>query len=181
MPHPPTLTPHALTAAVRPAACILAIALLAVVAPSAAASSPARGGTGAAAPSLLDCPVPQPAKASPKPNAKLLAKLIRCLFEKKAEPGMDGAVRIDIQALRIGKPRAFVVAADGSGDLGNGGPGTVVWPVRATWRWTAYYSASRQVSDNVSMFNCLLSTFGEWECGLAQRIKDGPLRSLPAT
>jgi hypothetical protein len=52
--------------------------------------------------------------------------------------------------------------------------------VKVTWRWTTYYNSSRQVSDNISVFNCLLNTFDEWECGLAQRIKDGPLRSLPA-
>lgn len=179
MPYRSITLPFARAAVVLAAVCILALDALAAGAGMADAA-PARERAFVNPPGILACPVAQPAKASAKPNAKLLTKLIRCLFEKKADPGVDGAVKIDVKTLKIGKSRPFVPASNGTGDLGNGGPGTIVWPVKATWRWTTYYNSSRQVSDNISVFNCLLNTFDEWECGLAQRIKDGPLRSLPA-
>jgi hypothetical protein len=179
LPHRSTTLPLARAAVALAAVCILALGALAAGVGTAGAA-PARDAAFVNPPGILACPVAQPAKASAKPNPKLLAKLIRCLFEKKADPGMDGAVKIDVQTLKVGKSRPFIPATNGTGDLGNGGPGTIVWPVKVTWRWTTYYNSSRQVSDNISVFNCLLNTFDEWECGLAQRIKDGPLRSLPA-
>ena len=133
-------------------------------------------------PGILDCPLRQPPAAKKsKPNAGNIANVIRCLFEKKA-PGGDGyqeAIKVDVTSLQAGASRPWQPALNGAGDIGNGARGTTVYPFKASWRITHVYVNSKQVQNNISVFNCYVSSFGEWECGLAQRIKDGPISNQP--
>ncbi len=50
---------------------------------------------------ILKCPVEQkPVKNGTRPNTHLLGKLIRCIWEKPARTGMDGAVTMDLTPLQ---------------------------------------------------------------------------------
>jgi hypothetical protein len=122
---------------------------------------------------LLHCPVVQSAvEADADPEAGLLTALIRCLYERPAPAGMSGATTVDITDLRIGDSRPWRPRED----VGSGNPDTVVYPVRATWIMKKHYETFTRVEENVSVFNCYVSSFGEWECLLGQRIRDGEAR-----
>jgi hypothetical protein len=135
-------------------------------------------------PGILDCPLRQPpAGKTSKPNAIQITKVIRCLFEKKA-PGGDGyqeAIKVDVTSLKVGASRPWQPALNGAGDIGSGGRGTTVYPFKTSWRITHVYVETKQIQDNISVFNCYVNSFKEWECGLAQRIKDGPVSDVPRT
>lgn len=113
----------------------------------------------------LECPLVQ-TKVSPKPDQAVLANVIRCLFEKDTD---IESVRAHVDSQKIGQSRRW----NPLDDLGNGKMSTTVFPVRVDWRLIRYYRDSIQMSENVSVFNCFVNTFDEWECGLASRIRDG--------
>lgn len=115
----------------------------------------------------LKCPLKQ-GKPSRQPDQALLNDVIRCLWEKDTD---IETVRAHIDGMKIGQSRAW----NARDDIGNGKAGTTVFPVRADWRLIRYYRDSIQMSENVSVFNCYVSTFDEWECRLASRVRDGSI------
>lgn len=125
---------------------------------------------------ILECPIEQkPAKNGASPNAELLKKVIRCLYERPAPAGMTGAKTVDITAFQIGASRKWRPLDDaGSGNLS-----TIVHPIKVTWTEKTFYESFTQQIDSISVFNCYVTTFGEWECLLGQRIKDGEIKRLP--
>lgn len=125
---------------------------------------------------LLKCPVTQSAvEADADPDDGLLSSLIRCLFERPAPAGMSGATTVDITDLRIGDSRPWRPRED----IGSGDPDTVVYPVKTTWILKKHYESFTRVEENVSVFNCYVSSFGEWECLLGQRLRDGEAQQVP--
>lgn len=118
----------------------------------------------------LKCPLKQ-GKASRQPNQALLNDVIRCLWEKDTDIEV---VRAQIDGAKIGQSRPW-----NRDDIGNGKPGTTVFPVRADWKLIRYHRGSIQVSENVSVFSCFVNAFDEWECGLASRIRDGSIITYP--
>ena len=134
-------------------------------------------GTVSAGRPILECPVAQPkAKASDRPPL-LVSKVIRCLWERTAPAGSDGAVTIDLIGTSIGASRAWNVRTD----RGQGRAGTRVWPIKTTYVWKNWYRTRTETTTNIGVFNCFVNTFSEWECGLAKRVKDGqPVSSARA-
>ena len=151
------------------------------------APAPAPGGAGRGAPvgaakvpaaveGLLDCPVEQPKVAQgSRPNAAVLTKVIRCLYEEKGRSAAERTVKVDIQSLEIGTPRSCVPG----NDFGCGIPTYPLYPAQVRWTNTIYYSESIQWTENLSVFHCNVSPFGKWECGLGRRIVDGKIQSRP--
>jgi len=131
-------------------------------------------------PGTLDCPISQrKAKNGAKPSKTTAQKVIRCLFERRGDDTRE-AHKVVVKSYAVGQKRKWRQSTTGSSDLGNGRPGTWVWPIKVRWVWSKYYTDHTLVQDNLSVFNCFVNTFGEWECGLAQRIKDGQLERKPA-
>lgn len=125
---------------------------------------------------ILDCPVEQTqVKNGAKPNAELLKKVVRCLFERRAPAGMDGAKTVDITAFQIGAARKWRPLDD----IGSGNTGTIVYPIKVTWTEKTFYQSYTQQIDSISIFNCYVNAVGEWECGLGQRIKESDIKRLP--
>ncbi len=124
---------------------------------------------------ILDCPVEQkPVKKGTRPNSLLLGKLIRCLWEKPARSGMDGAVTMDLTPLQIGAPRAW----NPRRDLG-GSAGTIVYPVKTTYTQKTFYRERIEVREYTGVFNCSINPFGEWACGMAENKQKGETKSIP--
>jgi hypothetical protein len=115
----------------------------------------------------LKCPLKQD-KVSPQPSQAVLTDVIRCLWEKDTDIEV---VRAHVDSFKVGQSRPW----NERGDIGNGKAGTTVFPVRVDWRLIRYHRSSLQLSENVSVFNCFVNAFDEWECGLASRIRDGSI------
>jgi len=124
---------------------------------------------------ILKCPVEQkPVKNGTRPNTQLLGKLIRCIWEKPARTGMDGAVTMDLTPLQIGTPRAW----NPRRDLG-GSAGTIVYPVKTTYTKKYFYRERTEVDEYTGVFNCSINSFGEWACGMAENKRKGETKSIP--
>ena len=127
---------------------------------------------------LLDCDniEQKPTKNGARPDAKLLEKLIRCLYERPAEKGLDGARTVDLTPLQIGASRKWIPYRD----IGSGGtPDTLVWAVKTTYTWRTFYRSRIQENVYVSVFNCYVNTFGEWQCGSSDSKQKGETKDIP--
>jgi hypothetical protein len=126
---------------------------------------------------ILECPTEQsPVKNPATPNLELFKKIIRCnKGEKAAAKGSDGAVTVDVTALKIGTPRFWIYGQD----LG-GKPGTKIYPVKATFHYKTFYRSGTQVSQNwIKILNFYVNAFGEWEIGSEESIKMGETVNIP--
>lgn len=121
---------------------------------------------------LLDCKDLKQgtARNGPPPPAELAKKLIRCLYEKPSEPGMDGATKFDISEFSAGAPHRWIRGEDlGAGATIN----TMVYPFRVKWTQKSFYHTFNQVYTNSeAIFTCYVDV-DNWYCGLAQTIKNG--------
>lgn len=125
---------------------------------------------------ILDCPIEQTqVKNGARPNAELLKKVIRCLFERRAPAGVTGAKTVDITAFQIGAARKWRPLDD----IGSGNLNTTVYPIKASWTEKTFYESFTQQIDSISIFNCYVNAVGEWECGLGQRIKESDIKRIP--
>ena len=126
---------------------------------------------------LLDCDniKQKPVKNGAPPDPKLLDKLIRCIWEKPAGRGVDGAVTIDLTPLQIGVPRKW----NPRRDLGNGNINTIVYPVKTTYTQKTFYRGRIVVDEYFAVFNCNVDPFGAWTCGLAENKRKGESKSIP--
>lgn len=125
---------------------------------------------------ILQCPVQQSAVANgAKPNPELFKKIIRCRKgEKPASKGYDGAVTVDVTALQIGTPRKWEYLRD----IG-GGPGVIIYPVKATFTYKTFYRSSTKVEDNwIRIINFHVNEFGEWTTGSEESIKMGEIKNI---
>lgn len=128
---------------------------------------------------ILQCPVEQPdAKNGSAPDAELLKKIIRCKKgEKAAAKGYkEGAVTVEVTALKIGAPRAWSYKQD----TGNGTKDTVVYPVKVTYTERTHYMTRTEVSENwIRVLNCYVNSFGEWQVGSEEPVKSPDVSSIP--
>jgi hypothetical protein len=127
---------------------------------------------------LLDCDniKQKPTRNGARPDAKLLEKLIRCLYERPAEKGLDGARTVDLTPLQIGASRKWIPYRD----IGSGGtPDTLVWAVKTTYTWRTFYRSRIQENVYVGVFNCYVNTFGEWQCGSSESKQKGETKDIP--
>jgi len=126
---------------------------------------------------LLDCKdLKQPTtRNGAPPPAELVKKLIRCLYEKPSEPGMDGATKFDIIEFSAGAPHRW----DPNNDMGAGAtPNTMVYPFRVKWNQKSFYHTFNQLYANgEAIFTCHVGV-DQWNCGLGQTIKDGEKKMI---
>lgn len=124
---------------------------------------------------FLDCPIEQrPVKNGSKPSAELAKKIIRCKKgEMAVDPGEEGAVSVEVSSIRIGAPRPWSYAQDS----GNAKPGTVVYPVKATYTVKTFYRNATEIEKGwIRILNFYVNAFGEWQIGSEENIK-GPKSS----
>jgi hypothetical protein len=96
------------------------------------------------------------------PSAALAAKLIRCLYEKPAAVGMDGATTMDIASLTIGAPHRWVVYQD----MGQGTAATLVFPAHVTWTTETFYRTRNvRTTGREGSFTCFADATNLWQCG----------------
>lgn len=125
---------------------------------------------------IHDCLVKQhPVKNGPPPPPALATLLIRCLFERPAIPGGDGAVTIDVDRLDIGAPRPW----NPDQDVGSGQRTTLVYPVRAAWTRKTFYRTYTLVQGHDGTFSCYVTLLGTWTCEAGPRIHDGEVTRIP--
>jgi hypothetical protein len=126
---------------------------------------------------LLECPIKQKAvKRGAAPDTQLFGKLIRCLWEKPALKGADGAMTVDIKSMKIGSPRPWNELRDLNND---GDRNTIVYPVETTYVWKTFYRTRTIVKESTNIFNCYVNNLNEWRCGAGIKIKDGESISIP--
>jgi len=125
---------------------------------------------------ILDCNFKQsPARNGSAPPPELAKKLIRCLYEKQAKPGEDGSATVDINEFQIGNSRQWRIRED----MGDGAPGTIVYPVLVSFTWKTFYRTETKVDESTDVFNCFVNSFNKWECGLGKRVKEQPTKYIP--
>lgn len=126
---------------------------------------------------ILDCPAKQSkATNGSRPNAELIKKIIRCnKGERAAAKGYDGAVTVDVTALEIGTPRKWIYMRDIGGK-----PGTIIYPVKATFHYKTFYRDRTEVSQNwIRILNFYVNEFGEWKTGSEESVKAGEIVNVP--
>lgn len=126
---------------------------------------------------LLDCKNLKagPARNGQRPPTELIKKLIRCLYERPADPGMDGTRTMDIVEFAPGAPHRWNFREDS-------GPGgtinTMVYPFRVKWNQKTFYRTYNQIeTGNERVFTCYVDV-DKWYCGSAQFIKDGEKKQV---
>jgi hypothetical protein len=121
---------------------------------------------------LLDCKnLKQPPARNGQPLPSALArKLIQCLVERPAEPGSDGARKMDISEFAPGAPRRWNPRED---TAFAGTANSLVYPVRVKWTQTTFYRTSNDIiADKEQMFTCYVEV-DKWYCGYSIVIKEG--------
>jgi hypothetical protein len=127
---------------------------------------------------FLECPIEQKqVSKGAGPNAELFKKIIRCKKgEKAVERGDEGAVKVDVLAIQIGASRPWSY----SQDIGNVKPGTVVYPVKATYTVKTLYRTATEVEENwIRILNFYVNAFGEWQIGSEEPVKSAKVKRIP--
>jgi hypothetical protein len=127
---------------------------------------------------FLECPIEQKqVSKGAGPNVELFKKIIRCKKgEKAVEKGDEGAVKVDITAIQIGTSRPWSY----SQDIGNVKPGTVVYPVKATYTVKTLYRTATEVEENwIRILNFYVNAFGEWQIGSEEPVKSPKIKRIP--
>jgi len=127
---------------------------------------------------FVECPIEQkPVKNGARPDVELVKKIIRCKKgEKSVEEGDEGAVKVEISSVQIGAPRPWSY----SQDSGNAKPGTVVYPVKATYTVKTFYRNATEVEEGwIRVLNFYVNAFGEWQIGSEETIKAGKSKRIP--
>jgi hypothetical protein len=119
----------------------------------------------------------KPTRNGARPDAELLKKIIRCAKgEKAVEEGDEGAVTVEISAIQIGASRPWSY----SQDLGNAKPGTIVYPVKATYTVQTFYRTATEVEEGwIRILNFYVNAFGEWQIGSEENVKSPKVRRIP--
>ena len=122
-----------------------------------------------AAGDFLDCPIEQKqVKNGSRPDAELAKKIIRCSKGEKADPKGEGSVKVDVASVQIGAARPWSY----SQDIGNAKPGSMVYPVKATYTVSTIYHTATEVSANwIRIINFYVNAFGEWQTGSEEPVK----------
>jgi hypothetical protein len=127
---------------------------------------------------FLECPITQKqVKNGSRPDPELVKKIIRCnKGEKGVEKGEEGAVKVDVTAIQIGASRPWSY----SQDIGNAKPGSVVYPVKATYTVNTIYRTATDVQANwIRILNFYVNAFGEWQIGSEEPIKSPAIKRVP--
>lgn len=126
---------------------------------------------------FLNCPVQQePVENGDAPDSETVKLVIRCAKGEKAVPaGQEGAVKVDVVSVQIGRSRPWTYAQD----RGNGNEDTVVYPVKATYNVRTIYRAATEVEEGwVRILNFYVNAFGEWQIGSEENVRTGAFRRI---
>ena len=129
---------------------------------------------------LIDCEnFAHSGKNGGAPPTELLKKLIRCLLEKPSQPGMDGAMTMDITGFAVGAPRRWEIYRD----IGQGNANTLVYPIRVVWNQKTFYRTRNEQRTGVEgMYSCFVDKLNLWQCGHADGPnKDGKIQQIVVT
>src|SRR5258708_18273542 len=121
---------------------------------------------------LLDCKnLKQPPARNGQPlPAALARKLIQCLVERPADPGSDGARKMNISEFAPVAPRRWNPRYD---TAFAGTANSLVYPVRVKWTQTTFYRTSNDIIANKEqMFTCYVEV-DKWYCGYSIVLKEG--------
>lgn len=127
---------------------------------------------------ILECPVAQTAVAADaKPDIELFKLLVRCNKGEKPVPaGSEGAVTVEVSALKVAAPRPWSYRQD----AGSGQEGTMVYPVKATYTVRTHYRAATEVeADWIRILNFYVDGFGEWRIGSEEPVKSPSSSRIP--
>ena len=126
---------------------------------------------------LLDCDRLKRSGRNGSPlSAELAKSLIRCLYEKPSQPGMDGATTMDISSLTIGAPHRWTVYVD----MGQGNANTLVYPVQVKWTMKTFYRRTNTLTTyKEGPFTCFADATSIWQCGSSTGSrKDGKIQEI---
>lgn len=126
---------------------------------------------------FVECPIKQKqVRNGSRPDAELFKKIIRCAKgEKAVEEGDEGAVKVEISTIQIGASRPWSY----SQDLGNARPGTVVYPVKATYTVKTFYRTATEVEEGwIRILNFYVNAFGEWQIGSQENVKSPKVQRI---
>ena len=121
---------------------------------------------------FLKCPIEQATvENGDAPDPEVISQVIRChKGEKAVPPGDEGAVKVDVANVQIGRPRDWSYAQD----RGNASEGTVVYPVKATYTVKTLYRTATEVEEGwVRIMNFYVNAFGEWQVGSEENVRTG--------
>lgn len=112
---------------------------------------------------LLDCEnLKHNGRNGSPPPVELAKKLIRCLYERPSQPGMDGATTMDITDITIGAPHRWRVYVD----IGQGDASTLVYPVQVKWNMKTFYRSRNELTTGKEgPFTCFADATNIWQCG----------------
>jgi hypothetical protein len=129
-----------------------------------------------AAGDFLDCPIAQKqVRNGARPDAELVKKIIRCAKGEKADPKGEGSVKVDVASVQIGAARPWSY----SQDIGNAKPGSMVYPVKATYTVSTIYHTATEVSANwIRIINVYVNAFGEWQTGSEEPVKSPSFKRI---
>jgi hypothetical protein len=126
---------------------------------------------------FVECPAKQKqVRNGSRPDAELLKKIIRCAKgEKAVEEGDEGAVKVEVSDIQIGTSRPWSY----SQDLGNAKPGTVVYPVKATYTVKTFYRTATEVEEGwIRILNFYVNAFGEWQIGSEENVRSPKVKRI---
>jgi hypothetical protein len=166
----PFRMPYALRAAV------IAVSLFQpLLAANAAASSiePVRGGQFSLFTTLdaVSCGASTPDGDGKTANEKVFRGVIRQLWEKPADKGMDGAVTIQFEKMTIGAPRAWRPTATDS--YSQADPKKPIYPVRVAFSTCTDYRTAISMRQMERIYDCFTHKTGGIQC--TQTGASGPL------
>jgi len=121
---------------------------------------------------FLNCPIEQAqVENGDAPDPEVIRKVIRCAKgEKAVPPGDEGAVKVDVTNVQIGRSRPWSYAQDS----GNASEGTVVYPVKATYTIRTLYRTATETEEGwIRILNFYVNAFGEWQIGSEENIRTG--------
>ncbi len=126
---------------------------------------------------LMDCDkLKRNGRNGSPPPVELAKNLIRCLYEKPSQPGMDGATTMDISAITIGAPHRWTVYLD----IGQGTANTLVYPVQVKWTTKTFFRRTNTLTtDKEGPFTCFADATNLWQCGSSTgNRKDGKIQQI---
>ena len=103
------------------------------------------------------CTLHATAEDSGAPSKTIIEEKLKALWERKADPGMDGAKTVTVHSVQIGEPRAW------TRNDGNGGRyGTKVYPAKVHWTLRTHYRTRTRVQERRWIMSCFKNTHGDW-------------------
>lgn len=105
------------------------------------------------------CPSSDPDSNGKTALEKSFRGAIRETWEKEAEPGLDGAVTITFQSLRVGAAHKYRIYVDPDDAIGK-----MIYPVRATFTTCTDYNRRIENVKREREFSCYKNTAGKQTC-----------------